>query len=197
MQLTPSMVLQGYRMGVFPMADPRSDDEIYWYAPNPRGVLPLDSFHVPGNLAKVIEREVFEVSSDRDFQSVIAACSERTTTWISKEIIQVYTELHRMGYAHSVECWSDGKLVGGLYGVAIGAAFFGESMFFRETDASKVALVHLVRQLRAGGYTLLDTQYTTPHLEQFGVVEIPRAEYERQLSDAIDKKATWWPCPPE
>lgn len=181
-------------MGVFPMADPRSDDEIYWYAPNPRGVLPLDAFHVPSNLSKVVERETFEVTSDRDFEAVIRACSDRNSTWISKEIIRVYTELFRMGYAHSVECWSDGKLAGGLYGVAIGAAFFGESMFFRITNASKVALVHLVRQLRAGGFTLLDTQYTTPHLEQFGVTEIPRAEYERRLHDAIDREAVWWPC---
>lgn len=193
MDLSPTIVLQGYRMGVFPMADPRADDEVYWYAPDPRGILPIDAFHVPSNLGKLVERGTFEVTSDRDFEAVMRACADRNSTWISEELIQVYTELHRLGYAHSVESWSDGKLVGGLYGVAIGAAFFGESMFFRVTDASKVALVHLVRQLRAGGFTLLDTQYSTPHLEQFGVIEIARDEYESRLSRAIGRTAHWWP----
>lgn len=193
MKLTPNVVLQGYRMGVFPMADPRREDRISWYAPNPRGILPLDQFHVPGNLAKVVRRGTFNVTSDRDFAGVIRACAERDSTWISEQIIRVYTELHRMGFAHSVESWSDARLAGGLYGVAIGGAFFGESMFFRETDASKVALVHLVRQLRRGGFTLLDTQYSTPHLEQFGVIEISRSEYEERLADAILREAEWWP----
>ena len=193
MKLTPNIVLQGYRMGVFPMADPRFNDEIFWYAPDPRGILPLDAFHVPGNLSKLIERGTFRVTSDRDFDAVVHACADRKSTWISEEITQVYSRLHRMGYAHSVESWLDNRLVGGLYGVAIGAAFFGESMFFRETDASKVALVHLVRQLRAGGFTLLDTQYSTPHLEQFGVIEISRDAYETRLARAIGQSATWWP----
>lgn len=181
-------------MGVFPMADPRRNDEISWFAPDPRAILPLEDFHVPKNLVKLVDREPFDVVSDRAFADVMEACADRKSTWISREIITVYTELHRMGYAHSVECYEEEELVGGLYGVALGSAFFGESMFFRVTDASKVALVHLVRQLRSGGFTLLDTQYSTPHLEQFGVVEIPRTEYERRLSKAVEKDAAWWPA---
>ncbi len=193
MQLTPGVVLQGYRMGIFPMANPRHSDAIGWYAPDPRAILPLDSFHVPTNLAKLVDREVFDVTSDTAFETVMRACADRATTWISEEIIRVYTRLHEMGYAHSVECRRDGELAGGLYGVAIGGAFFGESMFFRVSNASKVALVHLVRRLRRGGYSLLDTQYSTPHLEQFGVVEIPRDRYERLLDSALDRSAEWWP----
>ncbi|MEX0821898.1 MAG: leucyl/phenylalanyl-tRNA--protein transferase [Rhodothermales bacterium] len=187
------MVLHAYRMGVFPMADSRRNDAIGWYAPDPRAILPLDGFHVPANLGKVVDRGVFEVDSDSAFEAVIRACADRKTTWISEEIIQVYTELHEMGYAHSVECRQEGKLAGGLYGVAIGGAFFGESMFSRVSNASKVALVHLVRQLRRGDFTLLDTQYSTPHLEQFGVVEVPRDRYEVLLDDAVDRSTRWWP----
>lgn len=191
--LTPHIVLQGYRMGAFPMANPRRGDEISWYAPDPRAILPLNEFRVPKNLAKLVKRRKFEVTSDRDFEAVIRACADRPSTWISEEIIRVYCELHRMGYAHSVESRLEGSLVGGLYGVALGGAFFGESMFFRETDASKVALVHLVRQLRAGGFSLLDIQYSTPHLEQFGVAEISRREYETRLVRALLREASWWP----
>jgi leucyl/phenylalanyl-tRNA--protein transferase len=190
MRLTPEVVLYGYRIGVFPMADPE-DDEIYWYSPDPRAVIPLDAFHVPKNLEKLVARSRFEVASDHDFEGVIRACAERESTWISEEVIRVYSALNERGFAHSVECWMDGRLVGGLYGVAVGAAFFGESMFHRETDASKVALVHLVRRLRQGGYVLLDTQYSTRHLEQFGVTQIPRKEYERLLEEAVAKEATW------
>jgi len=190
MRLTPEVVLYGYRIGVFPMADPE-DDEIYWYSPDPRAVIPLDAFHVPKNLEKLVARSRFEVASDHDFEGVIRACAERESTWISEEVIRVYSALNKRGFAHSVECWMDGRLVGGLYGVAVGAAFFGESMFHRETDASKVALVHLVRRLRQGGYVLLDTQYSTRHLEQFGVTQIPRKEYERLLEEAVAKEATW------
>lgn len=192
-RVTPEMVLHAYRMGVFPMADSRRNDAIGWYAPDPRAILPLDGFHVPANLGKVVDRGVFEVDSDSAFEAVIRACADRKTTWISEEIIQVYTELHEMGYAHSVECRQEGKLAGGLYGVAIGGAFFGESMFSRVSNASKVALVHLVRQLRRGDFTLLDTQYSTPHLEQFGVVEVPRDRYEVLLDDAVDRSTRWWP----
>lgn len=190
MRLTPEVVLYGYRIGVFPMADPE-DDEIYWYSPDPRAVIPLDAFHVPKNLEKLVARGRFEIASDHDFEGVIRACAERESTWISEEVIRVYSALNKRGFAHSVECWMDGRLVGGLYGVAVGAAFFGESMFHRETDASKVALVHLVRRLRQGGYVLLDTQYSTRHLEQFGVTQIPRKEYERMLEEAVAKEATW------
>ncbi len=190
-ELTPELLLYGYQCGIFPMADPDEGDAVYWFAPDPRAILPLDAFHVPKNLAKLVRRETFEVTYDRDFEAVIRACAERPETWISEEIIQAYVALHRMGFAHSVECRRDGALAGGLYGVAIGGAFFGESMFHRERDASKVALVHLVRKLREGGFTLLDTQYTTPHLARFGVIEIPRAEYERRLAKALRVTARW------
>lgn len=192
-QLTPEIVLRGYQVGVFPMADDRRGNTIGWYAPDPRAILPLDGFHVPSNLQKTVDRGVFDVCTDRAFEDVIRACAARTSTWISEEIIRVYTDLHRSGFAHSVECRLEGELVGGLYGVSIGGAFFGESMFYRESNASKVALVHLVDRMRAGGFMLLDTQYSTPHLEQFGVVEIPRAEYEHRLDAAISRSAEWWP----
>jgi leucyl/phenylalanyl-tRNA--protein transferase len=192
-ELTPEVLLYAYQVGVFPMADPRDRNAIYWFAPDPRAILPLDAFHVSKNLDRLVRSGRFEVVSDRAFEAVMRACAARASTWISEEIIQVYTALHEQGAAHSVECWRDGRLVGGLYGVSIGGAFFGESMFHHARDASKVALVHLVRQLRRGGYVLLDTQYTTPHLEQFGVVEIRRADYERRLRRALRVPATWWP----
>ena len=190
-QLTPELVLYGYQHGVFPMADPDEDNAIYWFRPEQRGVLPLDGFHVPKNLARLVRQERFEVVSDRDFPAVIRACAARSTTWISDEIVEVYVTLHQWGYAHSVECWQDDVLVGGLYGVTLGGAFFGESMFNRVSDASKVALVHLVRRLQAGGFVLLDTQYNTEHLNQFGVVEIPCDEYERRLAEALRVEARW------
>ena len=190
-RLTPDMVLAGYEMGAFPMADPRLMNEIYWYAPDPRAVIPLDTFHVPKNLRKLVDRGRFEVVTDCRFEAVVRACADRASTWISEEIIRVYCALHAHGFAHSVETLLEGRLVGGLYGVAIGGAFFGESMFHHETDASKVALVHLVRRLRRGGFALLDTQYSTPHLEQFGVVEIPREVYEERLAEALAVNASW------
>lgn len=176
------------------MADP--DGEIYWYAPDPRAVIPLDDrFHIPKNLQKVIRRGTFEITSDQSFEEIIRECAVsapgRTQTWISEEIVDVYCELHRLGYAHSVECRIDGSLVGGLYGVEHGGAFFGESMFSRATDASKVALVHLVERLRAGGFVLLDTQYVTDHLVRFGAYEIPRDVYMRELGRALRIYATW------
>jgi leucyl/phenylalanyl-tRNA---protein transferase len=190
-ELTPDALLYAYRHGVFPMADPSDADAIYWYAPDPRTILPIDRFHVPKNLAKLVRQQRFEVVSDRDFEGVIRACADRITTWISEEIASAYCQLHRLGHAHSVECRQDGRLVGGLYGVVLGGAFFGESMFSRARDASKVALVHLVRRLREGGFVLLDTQFTTPHLQQFGVVEISRADYERRLAAALQVEAAW------
>ena len=191
--LTPDLLLYAYQRGVFPMADPTEENAIYWFAPDPRAILPLDTFHVPKNLDRLVRRGRFEVTSDRAFEAVMRACADRASTWISEEIIRVYTAVHEQGFAHSVECWDDGQLVGGLYGVAVGGAFFGESMFHRARDASKVALVHLVERLRRGGFVLLDTQYTTPHLEQFGVVEIPRRVYERRLQRALRVEATWEP----
>ena len=190
-RLSPELVLHGYRMGVFPMADPDEGDRIYWFRPDPRAILPLNALHVPKNLAKQVRQGVFDVTVDSCFEQVIEACADRDTTWISREIIRTYTRLFRAGFAHSVECWHEGQLAGGLYGVALGGAFFGESMFHRVRDASKVALVHLVQRLRERGFVLLDTQYATAHLEQFGITEISAEEYERRLDDALKVKAAW------
>jgi leucyl/phenylalanyl-tRNA---protein transferase len=170
--------------------------EVAWYAPDPRALLPLDErFHVPRNLEKLLRRRPFEVTVDRDFEAVIRACAapapDRPSTWITGEVMACYVELHREGYARSVECWREGELVGGLYGVAIGGAFFGESMFSRERDASKVALVELVERLRAGRFVLLDVQFITPHLARFGAFYVPRQEYLRQLERALAVQAVW------
>jgi leucyl/phenylalanyl-tRNA--protein transferase len=166
------------------MAD-HGSGRIAWYRPDPRAVMPLDAFHVPRSLRQTMRKGVFTVTVNRDFPGVIEACAEREETWISKEIVRAYTELHRFGLAHSVETWRHGRLAGGLYGVALGGAFFGESMFSRKTDASKVALVALVERLRERGFALLDTQFLTEHLARFGAVEIPRQEYERRLAAAL------------
>ena len=190
--LTPDLLLRTYANGIFPMGDDATGT-VRWYAPDPRAHLPLDAFHVPHNLRRRVRRREFAVSADEAFAAVIEACADRSRTWITPRIIRVYTALHERGYAHSVECWQDGELAGGLYGVALKGAFFGESMFYRVSNASKVALVHLVRQLRAGGFTLLDTQYSTEHLERFGVVEVPRPAFQEQLSRALDQTSTWWP----
>jgi len=199
-RITPDLLLKAYAIGVFPMAEARDDPRLHWIEPEARGVLPLDGFHVPRRLARTIRSNQFEVKVDHDFAAVIRACAEATTgrpsTWINQPIEALYTALHAMGHAHSVETWRDGRLVGGLYGVALGAAFFGESMFSRERDASKVALVHLVERLRAGGFRLLDTQFVTHHLAQFGTIEVPRAEYRRLLSDAVSRQAAIHPDRP-
>lgn len=183
-RLTAELLVQAYCAGVFPMADSRVG-LIRWYAPDPRAIIPLDSFHVPRSLRRTMERGVFDLTVDEDFPAVIQACAAREETWISAEVARAYTELHRLGLAHSVECRQEGRLAGGLYGVALGGAFFGESMFSRATDASKVALVALVERLSARGFVLLDTQYQTPHLSRFGTIEIPRREYEWQLAAAL------------
>lgn len=190
-KLTPELVIAGYCGGIFPMADPDSGDTVFWYRPDPRAILPLDSFHVPRNLAKVVRRGVFDLSHDSAFADVVRACANRPSTWISDEIARVFTQLHHLGVAHSVECRHDGQLVGGLYGVALGGVFFGESMFHHMADASKVALVHLVDHLRARGYSLLDVQYATPHLSQFGVKEISACDYEQLLQLALDRDVHW------
>jgi leucyl/phenylalanyl-tRNA--protein transferase len=184
--LDPVLLVAAYRQGVFPMAV--EEGTIAWFSPDPRGVIPLDTFHVSSRLARVVRRGTFTIRIDHDFERVIRACADRgevPSTWISEEIVASYVELARLGLAHSVEAWQDGELAGGLYGVHIGGAFFGESMFHRVTDASKVALVALVERLRARGFTLLDTQWITPHLQRFGAVEIPRRQYLRRLADAI------------
>lgn len=189
----PSELLDCYRRGVFPMADSHNDPRLFLVDPDMRGVLPLDRFHVSRSLRKVIRRDVFEIRIDTAFSRVMEFCAEaapnRPNTWINASILNLYSSLHRAGYAHSVEAWRDGELVGGLYGVSLRAAFFGESMFSRATDASKVALAHLVARLRAGGYRLLDTQFVTGHLETFGVEEVPREAFHVLLRDALQHEA--------
>jgi leucyl/phenylalanyl-tRNA--protein transferase len=194
-EVTPELMLRAYRAGLFPMAETRDGDRLYWLDPEQRGVLPLDRFHLSRRLLRTVLAEPYEVASDRDFAGVIAACADltpgRDDTWINADIERLFTRLHRMGEAHSIECRKDGKLVGGLYGVVIGGAFFGESMFSRARDASKVALVHLVARLRLGGFLLLDTQFVTAHLAQFGAIELPRNEYRARLAAAVDAPARW------
>jgi leucyl/phenylalanyl-tRNA---protein transferase len=183
-RITPELVLEAYRIGIFPMAD--ADGGISWFSPDPRCIFDLERFRIPRSLRPVLRKAPFDIRVDQAFTAVIDACAERSEgTWISAEIRRLYVELHERGCAHSVEAWQNEQLAGGLYGVAIGGAFFGESMFHRVTDASKVALVALRDRLIARGFTLLDTQWSTPHLEQFGVVEIPRREYLRRLRAAI------------
>jgi leucyl/phenylalanyl-tRNA--protein transferase len=195
--LTPETLLRAYAVGLFPMAERRDDETLYWIDPEKRGILPLDKFRLPRRLARKFRQRPFEVRCDTAFKRVIRECAapaeDRPETWINEEIIALYTELNLMGRAHSVECWKDDRLVGGLYGVTLGAAFFGESMFSRETDASKIALAHLVARLRKGGYRLLDIQFVTEHLSRFGAVEILRSGYRHLLADALDGTATFYP----
>ncbi|MBV8814077.1 MAG: leucyl/phenylalanyl-tRNA--protein transferase [Verrucomicrobia bacterium] len=178
-----SLLLEAYRSGIFPMA--LENAEIAWFSPDPRGIIPLDAFHLPHGLRRILKKSVFELKIDTAFEEVIRACAEREETWISEQIIQSYLNLHDLGYAHSIEAWSDGELAGGLYGVSLQGAFFGESMFHRKTDASKVALAGLVGRLQRRGFALLDTQYITPHLRTFGAVEISRRQYLRLLNQAL------------
>lgn len=195
-ELTPDDLLRAYANGMFPMAERRDDPHLYLFDPEVRGIIPLDAFHIPRRLARRVRSGRFEVRADSAFAAVIEACAEprpgHRETWINRKIAALYGALHERGAAHSVESWRDGKLVGGLYGVVLGGAFFGESMFSRETDASKVALVHLIDRLRRGGFSLLDTQFLTPHLEIFGAVEIPRHEYRERLRQALDRKASFY-----
>jgi leucyl/phenylalanyl-tRNA--protein transferase len=194
--LTPEILLRAYAVGLFPMAERRDDPTLYWIDPEKRGILPLDRFHLSRRLRRTVRQRVFDVRCDTAFRAVMEGCAEpqtgRTETWINREILRLYGELHRMGRAHSVESWRDGRLAGGLYGVALGGAFFGESMFTRETDASKVALVHLVARLRKGGFRLLDTQFVTEHLAQFGAREIHRDGYRELLAGALDVSAAFY-----
>ncbi len=194
--LTPELLLRAYANGVFPMAENARSTDLMWFDPPHRGVLPLDGFHVPRRLRKTVRHFPFDVRIDTAFRQVMAGCAgggpQRPETWINTEITDAYCQLHAIGHAHSVECWLAGELVGGLYGVSIGGAFFGESMFSRTTDASKVALVHLVARLTAGGFRLLDTQFITEHLAQFGATEIPRHRYRTRLSQAIRTEADFY-----
>ncbi len=178
------LLLHAYRSGAFPMATPRG--EIAWFSPDPRAIIPLDAqFHIPHGLQRTLKKNVFEIRISTAFEDVMRGCAGRDETWINEEVFESYVNLHRLGHAHSVEAWRDGRLAGGLYGVTVGGAFFGESMFHRETDASKVALVALVTRMRERGFALLDTQWSTPHLRTFGTVEIPRSKYVRLLKSAV------------
>jgi leucyl/phenylalanyl-tRNA---protein transferase len=194
-EVTTDLVLRAYRHGLFPMAEGRAGDKLFWLDPIKRGILPLDGFHLSRRLLRTVLSGVFTVTADRNFTGTIAGCAtplpDRSDTWINPQIERLFTDLFRMGHAHSVETWQGNTLVGGLYGVALGGAFFGESMFSFARDASKVALVHLVARLRLGGFTLLDTQFVTGHLAQFGAAEIPRDLYKRLLAAAVDRPAIW------
>lgn len=200
LEITPDLMLRAYRAGLFPMAETRRGDRLYWLDPEQRGVLPLDGFHLPRRLLRTVLSDTFTVTADQDFPAVIAGCAAaapgREDTWINPEIERLFLALAGMGFAHSVESWQDGQLVGGLYGVAMGGVFFGESMFSRVRDASKAALVHLVARLRLGGFRLLDTQFVTTHLAQFGAVEIPRERYKALLARAVAARAHF-PAAPE
>jgi leucyl/phenylalanyl-tRNA--protein transferase len=187
--ITPEILLRAYSAGLFPMAESADDPDIYWVQPELRGVIPLDGFHVSRSLVKTIRAKPFDIRFNTAFEQVIEACAEATddrpTTWINPLILTLYKELHRMGYTHSVEAWQGDELVGGLYGVTLGSAFFGESMFSRRTDASKICLVYLVERLKEKGFTLLDTQFTTEHLRTFGAIDVPRKQYEKLLAKAM------------
>ena len=195
--LTADLLLRAYAAGIFPMAESRDSPEIFWVEPRMRGIIPLDGFHVSRSLARRIRRGGFQVSFDDDFDSVVAGCADRSETWINATIAELYADLHARGHAHSVEIRSPGgQLVGGVYGVVIGAAFFGESMFSRVIDASKVALAYLVDRLRLGGFKLFDTQFLTPHLASLGAIEIPAQDYLTRLSVAIASPARFDPALP-
>ena len=185
MTLSADLLLHAYASGVFPMAESRDDPDVFWVDPKRRGILPLDGFRMSRSLAKRIRRGSYEIAINTDFAGVVTGCADREETWINDEIFDRYAELHDMGFAHSLEVWQDAELIGGVYGVSLGAAFFGESMFSRRTDASKIALAYLVDRLNAGGYILCDTQFITPHLASLGGREIARARYRRILAEAL------------
>jgi leucyl/phenylalanyl-tRNA--protein transferase len=200
-EITPEVLLKAYACGIFPMAESASDPSLFWVEPERRGILPLDGFHVPRRLARTVRADRFQVRVDTAFDQVMDACAApargRRKTWINARIRRLYGELHARGHCHSVEAWREGKLVGGLYGVRLRRAFFGESMFHRESDASKVCLVHLVARLKAGGFALLDSQFLTEHLATFGAIEIERPEYQRRLAAALEGEADFYRLPPE
>ncbi|MDH3668212.1 MAG: leucyl/phenylalanyl-tRNA--protein transferase [Paracoccaceae bacterium] len=190
--INPALVLRAYAAGVFPMADNAEAEDVFWVDPRKRGVLPLDEFHLSRSLRKRILRGGYQIQIDRAFAQVIEACADRAETWINQTIRELYKGLHRMGHAHSVEVWIDGELQGGLYGVRLGGAFFGESMFSKAPDASKIALAHLVARLRVGGFSLLDTQFTTPHLEAMGAHTVPKTRYHELLDAALSRQGDFY-----
>lgn len=195
MSLSAELLLQAYSVGVFPMAEHRDDPEVFWVDPRRRGIIPLNGFHISRSLARTLRRGAYTISIDTDFAAVIDGCADRAETWINATIRAQYIELHRRGYAHSLEVRQDGALTGGVYGVALGAAFFGESMFSRRRDASKIALAYLVDRLRQGGFELFDTQFVTGHLASLGGIEIPRAAFHARLDRALRHRADF--CGPE
>ena len=199
--LTPELLLNAYAAGFFPMGEARDDPRLFWVEPEFRAIFPFDRFHVPRRLARTLRAAPYAITIDKAFGRVMEACAApapgRRATWINGPILDIYGRLHSMGHAHSIEAWQDGELVGGLYGVSLGGAFFGESMFSRARDASKIALVHLVARLKAGGFALLDAQFMTEHLRQFGAVEIPQADYVALLAGAIPRRADFARLPPD
>lgn len=194
-EITPELIIRAYRAGIFPMSEDAEDEDLFWVSPEMRGIIPLDGFHLSTSLRKAIRKSGFTVRVDTDFDAIIEGCatvgSDRQSTWINRTIRSVYGELFRRGVAHTVEVWDGAELVGGLYGLAIGGAFFGESMFHRRTNASKMAMAHLVERLNAGGFVLLDTQFVTDHLASLGGVEIPREDYEERLAEALQHDGDW------
>jgi leucyl/phenylalanyl-tRNA--protein transferase len=189
--ITVDILLRAYSAGLFPMADSADDPELFWVEPEIRGIIPLNDFHISKSLAKAMRKKPFEIRFNTAFEAVMAGCAaeapDRPSTWINTTIRKLYTELHQIGHAHSVEAWDGKELVGGLYGVSLGAAFFGESMFSRRTNASKICLVHLVERLRASGFVLLDTQFTTEHLKTFGAIDVPKQQYAKMLDQAVNR----------
>lgn len=197
LEITPALVLRAYAAGVFPMADHAGADEVYWVDPRKRGILPLDGFHLSRSLRKRLHRQDFRVRIDTAFDTVLDACADRPETWINAQVRDLFSSLHRMGHAHSIEVWQGEELIGGVYGLRLGAAFFGESMFSRQRDGSKIALAYLVARLKAGKFLLLDTQFTTPHLESLGARLVPRAHYHQLLERAIARRADFYSFPPD
>lgn len=200
MTITPEILLHAYRLGIFPMAESRDSTDVHWVEPRLRGIFPIDGFHISRSLRRQILGGDYRVTVDHDFAGVVAACADRPTTWINAQITDLYQHLHQMGHAHSVEVWRDNALIGGVYGVHLGAAFFGESMFSRATGGSKLALAYLIHRLRAGSFRLFDTQYLTPHLASLGAIEIPKSRYQAQLAAALTRPAMfsppdYWPEP--
>ncbi|MCF6214675.1 MAG: leucyl/phenylalanyl-tRNA--protein transferase [Emcibacter sp.] len=199
--ITAELIIHAYTQGIFPMAENAASNDVYWVDPELRGIIPLDNFHLPRKLARKINQKPFDIRVDTSFLKVIEGCAAsaqtkgRQETWINDQIISLYTQLFDKGYVHTIECWQDNQLVGGLYGISIGGAFCGESMFHTVTDASKVALAYLVARLKAGGYSLLDTQFITPHLSQFGAIEISRQDYKLRLKKALERKVDFYSLP--
>ena len=194
-ELTPELILRAYQAGIFPMAEDATSDDLFWVSPQLRGIIPLDNFHISTSLRKTLKTHPYSVKVDTDFAATIEGCAtagtDRDSTWINPAIRKLYGALFERGFVHTVEVWDGAEIVGGLYGVSIGAAFFGESMFHRRTDCSKIAMAHLLRRLKAGNYRLLDTQFITDHLRTFGGIEIPREDYELRLADALGHEADW------